>query len=381
MKKLLLITVPLFLFSCNDNQDFSVTNYPTLSGKVPLIIAHRGASGVLPEHTLEAYAKAIEDGADFIETDLVMTKDGHLIARHEPMLSGTTNVSKILKFASKKTTKNLDGFMVEDWFACDFTLAEIKELKATQALPERDQSYNELYDIPTIQEIIALIKAKKTGRAVGFYAETKHPTFHEDRNLKISDELLKELSLAGWNSSNASVFVESFEVSNLQYIHSKSTVKLVQLLDAYDVKKDGTLDMTLPNGKPYDFVVKGDSRTYNDLVTNAGLDFIKTYANAIGPWKPYIIPYTFKNNSDGSIVDLNGDGKIDSRDFTKLPSTDLIKRAHDRKLLVHVYTFRDEPKRLLADYKNNPLLEYKDFFNLGADGVFTDFTSTAVKAK
>jgi len=140
--------------------------------------------------------------------------------------------------------------------------------------------------------------------------------------------------------------------------------------------------MTAPNGQPYDFVVKGDARTYNDLVTNSGLDFIKTYADGIGPWKPYIIPYTYTDaNNDQLPDDINGDGKIDNRDFKKLPATDLIKRSHERKLMVHVYTFRNEAYRLLSDYNGDPEAEYKDFFGLGVDGVFSDYTATAVSAR
>ena len=372
----------LFFNFCNKDHD--TICYPTLSGKIPLVIGHRGYAGLLPDHTLQGYTLAIEKGADFIEPDLVLTKDCVLIARHEPMLSGTTNIADLSQFASRKTTRMLDGVSTTDWFTCDFTLAEIKQLRAKQPFADRNQQYNGLYEIPTFEEIIALVKkqSKLKGRVVGIYPETKHPTFHEDLKLPISDQLLKALDKAGWNAFNSPVFVQSFEVSNLKYINGKSSVKLIQLLDAYDVKKDGSLDMTAPNGQPYDFVVAGDHRTYNDLVTNAGLDFIKTYADGIGPWKPYIVPYTFTDsNNDNAPDDINGDGKIDNRDFKKLPATDLIKRAHQKKLMVHVYTFRDELYRLLSDYKNDPEAEYKDFYGLGADGVFSDFTATAISAR
>ena len=195
--------------------------------------------------------------------------------------------------------------------------------------------------------------------------------------LHITDKLLDALIKVGWNSHNAPVYVQSFEVSNLQYLRSKSTVKIVQLYDAYEIDKNGNMVMTAPNGQPYDFVVNGDSRTYNDLATNAGLDFIKTYADGIGPWKPFIIPYTFTDaNNDGNADDINGDGKVNNTDFTKLPTTDLINRAHQRGLVVHAYTFRDESRRLLKDYNGDPKAEYKDVYNLGIDGVFSDFTAT-----
>ena len=379
---IIFIYFSMFFPFCNKDNENGLC-YPTLTGKLPLVIGHRGYPGLLPDHTLEGYTLAIKEGADFIEPDLVLTKDSVLIARHEPMLSGTTNVVDIPDFASKKTTRIIDGVAKQDWFACDFTLAEIKKLRAKQPLADRDQRYNGLYSIPTFEEIIALVKKyEKKGRYVGIYPETKHPTFHEKLNLPITDKLLQALTKAGWNSQNSPVFVQSFEVSNLIYIHAKSSVKLIQLLDAYNVEKDGSLDMTAPNGQPYDFVVNGDSRTYNDLATDAGLDFIKTYATGIGAWKPYLVPYTFTDaNNDQQPDDANGDGKIDSRDFSKLPTTTLIERAHKRKLFIHVYTFRDESYRLLSNYTNDPIKEYRDFYKLGVDGVFSDFTRTALEAR
>lgn len=375
----------LMASSCTDHRNPEGQPYRTLTGARPLVIGHRGASGTLPEHTLESYKLAIDQNADFIEPDLVVTKDGFLVCRHEPMLSGTTNVSELAQFASRKTTKTLDGFPVTDWFASDFTLAEIKTLRAKQAFAERSQQFNGQFTIPTFQEVIDLAKAQTLvkNRLIGIYPETKHPTFHENLGLHITDKLLDVLQQAGWNNSNAPVFVQSFEVSNLQYVRSKgSTVKLVQLFDAYDVAKDGSLVMQAPNGQPYDFVVSGDPRTYNDLATNAGLDFIKTYANGIGPWKPFIQPYTFTDaNNDGNADDINKDGLVDDRDFTKLAPTTLIDRAHQRGLVVHAYTFRDELRRLLSDYKNDPRAEYKTVFDLGVDGVFTDFPATAVSAR
>lgn len=368
----------------------TVSKYPTLSGKDPLIIAHRGASGYLPEHTIASYTKAIEMGADFIEPDIVMTIDGELVVRHEPMLSGTTNVADVPAFSSKKTIKNIDGAMVEDWFVSDFTLAEIKQLKAKQAFSERPQQYNNVYEVPTLGEVIALVKEKSAllGRTIGIYPETKHPSFHETLNLKISDKLLEELTAAGWNSEAAPVYVQSFEVSNLQYIRSKSTVKIIQLLSCYDVALNGDLVFDLPTGKtisdaqPYDWFLKGDSRNFSFFTTDAGLDFVKSYATGIGPWKPFIIPYKgIDTNNDGVADDINADSKTDDADKVALAPTNLIERAHKRKLQVHAYTFRNESRRLLSNYHKNPILEYQAFYNLGVDGVFTDFTDTAVRSK
>ncbi|MEA9411379.1 glycerophosphodiester phosphodiesterase [Flavobacterium sp. PL02] len=393
LKSTIFLSAVILLLACDmndDNQTSENGKYPTLTGANPIVVAHRGASGYLPEHTIEGYTKAIEMGADFIEPDLVMTKDGQLVVRHEPMLSGTTNVSEIPAFASKKTTKNIDGAMITDWFVSDFTLAEIKQLKAKQAFAERSQVYNNKYSIPTFAEVIALAKQKsaQSGRVIGIYPETKHPSFHEALGLKITDKLLEMLTAEGWNSASSPVYIQSFEVSNLQYIRSKSTVKIIQLLSCYDVALNGDLIFTVPegeiisDGKPYDWHLKGDTRDYGFFRTQEGLDFVKTYANGIGPWKPFIIPYKGTDvNKDGKADDINADGKVDDVDKEALSPTTLISDAHKKGLLVHAYTFRNEEKRLLSNYKNNPTLEYQAFYKLGLDGVFSDFTDTAVQAR
>lgn len=382
-----LITFAFMLLSAAScKKENSGSTYPTLNGQRPLVIGHRGASGTLPEHTIEAYTLAIEQGADFIEPDVVLTKDSVLVCRHEPMLSGTTNVAELPQFAGRKRSRMVDGVAYEDWFACDFSLAEIKTLKAKQAFSDRPQQHNGKYAVPSLQEVVDLAKSQTAarGRSIGIYPETKHPTFHEQLKLPITDKLVDLLSAVGWNSAVAPVFVQSFEVSNLQYIRNQrgSKLRLVQLFDAYDVNKDGSLQMTAPNGQPYDFVVSGDPRTYNDLATDAGLAFIKSYADGIGPWKPFIIPYTFTDaNTDGSADDTNGDGIVDNRDYSELPATSLIQRAHAKGLLVHAYTFRDEQRRLLKDYAGDPRKEYQRFYSLGLDGVFSDFPATAVAAR
>jgi glycerophosphoryl diester phosphodiesterase len=363
---------------------------PTLSGEQPLVVGHRGTPGYLPEHTIEGYTNAIKMGADFIEPDLVMTKDGFLVVRHEPMLSGTTNVSEITEFAPRKTTKNLDGKSITDWFVSDFTLPEIKKLQAKQAFAERPQQYNNQYAIVTFEEVIALTKrkSKELGRTIGIYPETKHPSFHEAQNLHITDKLLEELTAVGWNNEEAPVYVQSFEVSNLQYIRSKSTVKTIQLLSCYDVALNGDLIFTVPEGEfisdgmPYDWYLKGDKRDFGFFITAAGLDFAKTYATGIAPWKPFIISYKgIDADYDGKPDDINKDGKVDDADKTALLPTNLIVEAHKIGLQVHTYTFRNENHRLLSDYNNDPLLEYQAFYKLGIDAVFSDFTDTAVKAR
>ena len=356
----------------------------TLTGERPLVIAHRGASGYLPEHTLEAYKMAIEMGADFIEPDLVATKDGVLVARHEPMLGATTDVADRPEFAARKTTRKVDGVDTTDWFACDFTLAEIKQLRAKQQMAERDQSMNGKFEIPTLQEVIALVKSEseRRGRTIGIYPETKHPTFHSTIGLKLEDRLLDALKEASWTERTSPVIIQSFEVSNLKYLRTKTRVRLVQLVDADDVDKDGNIVLVPPLAQPYDFVEAGDKRTFKDLVTKAGLAEIKAYADGVGPWKPYILPSRQRDeNGDGKPDDLNRDGKIDERDRVLMAPTNVVKDAHELGLFVHTWTFRSESRRLASDFDGNPAAEYKAFYALGVDGVFSDFPDAAVKAQ
>ena len=356
---------------------------PTPAGAQPLVIAHRGASGYLPEHTLEGYKLAIEQGADFIEPDLVSTKGGVLVVRHEPMLSGTTDVSTKPEFAARKTKRKVDGVDTEDWFANDFTLAEIKTLRAKQAFADRDQSHNGKYAIPTLQEVIDLAKAEstRTGRTIGIYPETKHPTYHAALGLAFEDKLLEMLKAAGWTDKSAPVFIQSFETGNLKYLRKKTQLRLIQLVDGDGVDKDGKVLLAAPFDKPYDFAVLGDPRTFQDLLSPEGLKEIATYADGVGPWKPYLISARQTIGPDGKPQDLNGDGVIDERDRTLIAPTDVVKNAKAAGLAVHSWTFRSEPKRLASDFKGDPAAEYKAFFALGLDGVFSDFPDQAVRAR
>jgi glycerophosphoryl diester phosphodiesterase len=347
-------------------------------------VGHRGASGYRPDHTLEGYTLAIAQGADFIEPDLVATKDGELIARHEPNITGTTDVSTRAEFASRQTTKVVDGVSETGWFASDFTLAEIKTLYAVQPLAERDPQYNGMYRIPTLKEVLDLAKneSARLGRTVGVYPETKHPTFHVGLNLKLEDRLLAILSSYGYTQKNSPVIVQSFEVSNLKYLRTKTAVRLVQLVDADDVSLNGTVTLAAPYDKPYDFAVAGNAATFITMLTPAGLKEIKTYADGIGPWKVYILSSKGTDaNGDGRADDVNGDGAVDERDRTLLPATSLVADAHAAGLTVHPYTFRSEPRRLASDYKGDAKAEYTKFFQLGVDGVFADFPDTAVAAR
>jgi glycerophosphoryl diester phosphodiesterase len=355
----------------------------TLDGKPPLVIGHRGASGYLPEHTLEAYKLAIEQGADFIEPDLVMTKDGYLIARHEPMLGGTTNVADLPQFAARKRTMKVDGIDTTDWFAADFTIAEIRQLKAKQPAAERDQSHNGKFLIPTLQEVIALAKAEsaRTGRTIGIYPETKHSAWHAAVGLPLEPSLVGSLIAEGWTTKQSPVIIQSFEVANLKVLRKMIDVRLVQLVDADDVDKDGGIVLAAPYDKPYDFVITGDKRTFKDLVTREGLAEIKTYADGVGPWKPYIMAGRQQIGADGKPRDLNGDGKIDEQDRVLLPPSSLVQDAHAVGLFVHTWTFRNEPRRLASNFKGDPVAEMKAYFALGVDGLFSDFPDTAVKAR
>jgi uncharacterized repeat protein (TIGR01451 family) len=356
----------------------------TLSGKAPIVIGHRGASGDRPEHTLASYQLAIERGADFIEPDLVVTKDGVLIARHEPDITGTTDVASRPEFADRKTTKMLDGVAVTGWFAEDFTLAEIKTLRAVERLSFRDHTFDGVFQIPTLDEIIALVKQteKDTGKKIGIYLETKHPTYFTDKGFNTSQLLVDNL-VKNQFTNPSRVYIQSFEVSNLKALHETIMPKagidipLIQLFDAEDVRDDGSLIEI----QPYDFVGK-NTLTYADLRTPAGLKDVATYADGIGPWKRMIVSVkTVDNNGDGKPDDLNNDGAINDADKVTTTPTSLIQDAHAAGLLVHPYTFRNEPRYLASDYGGNPENELKQFINLGVDGFFDDFPGTGDLAR
>ena len=354
----------------SDSPDFN-----TLDGRAPLVIGHRGASGERPEHTLESYRLAIEQGADYIEPDLVLTKDGELVARHEPMLDGTTDVAT--KFAAtRQSTKNVDGVPTTAYFASDFTLAELKTLRALQSRAGRSTAYDGLYEIPTLAEVIALAKSEstRTGRTIGIYPEIKHSTMHAGlfgANV-FEDKLVAALHQAYGNSATAPVFIQSFEVSNLQYLKGRTNIRKVQLIDADDVKADGSMSLVAPFRQPYDFVVKGDARLFSDLLTSQGLDFIKTYAEAVGPWKPYLVKTVADN------VERTGDSSITINDRRVDGSTGVVEMAHAKGLLVHTWTFRNDASGY--GFKD-PKDEMAYYMKLGVDGVFTDFPATGVAAR
>ncbi|MFM7424227.1 MAG: esterase-like activity of phytase family protein [Elainella sp.] len=358
----------------------NITNLKTLTGKPPIVIGHRGASGLRPEHTLASYELAIAQGADFIEPDLVSTKDGVLIARHENEISGTTDVASRPEFADRKTTKTIDGVEYTGWFAEDFTLAEIKTLRAIERLPFRSPFFNGQFEIPTFQEVIDLAKRKsiETGRTIGVYPETKHPTYHDSIGLSLEEPLVKILRENGLDKADSPVFIQSFEVANLKELNQQIDVPLVQLLDAADI----ALDVPLIENQPYDFVVSGDKRTYGDIRSPEGLKEVATYADGIGPWKRMIVSVKGTDaNGDGKADDVNGDGAVNDADKSLTEPTMLVQDAHDAGLLVHPYTFRNEGLYLARDYNGDPELEYRQLIQLGVDGYFTDFPATGAKVR
>lgn len=315
---------------------------------VPMIIAHRGASGTLPEHTIAAYKLAIKQGADAIEPDLVSTKDGVLIVRHENELSGTTDVAK--KFPTRKRTKVIDGKRVTGWFSEDFTLADIRTLRATQRLRFRNQSHNGKWGIPTFREVLQLVQKHNSARKrkLVIVPELKHPSYFQQIKLPLEPRFLKLLRAFKLDYAGAPVVVQSFEVSNLKWLRKRTKVRLLQLLGA-------------PQMRPYDFVLAKDKRTYGDMMTDKGLKEVATYADAIGPWKFLIwTPPTYRKmlKTDGMLVPL----------------------AHKHNLQVFAYTFRDESRYLVKRFQSSPKAEYHFFFDYGIQGIFTDFPASARKA-
>jgi glycerophosphoryl diester phosphodiesterase len=379
-------TFTALLFGCTLIQAHDWRQHHHNSEPKPLVIGHRGGgNGYLPEHTLEAYALGIELGADYIEPDLVATKDGHLIARHEPNLIATTNVASLPQFAGRRRIEIVDGVPTDGFWARDFTLAEIKQLGAIQPVADRGQQFDGRFKIPTLEEVVELAKRKSRDkdRQIGIYPETKHPTYHQQHGLALEDRLLRVLTRVGWNHRFAPVFIQSFETANLKYLRTRTSVRLVQLVDADDLAADGTITYAPPFDRPYDWVVSGRAGLFRDLVTPAGLAEVRSYADGIGPWKYYIQSTRCKllAPSGNACADANGDGAVNEADRETIAATDLIQRAHALGLVVHTWTFRNERSRQPLDDKNNPVNEYLRFYELGVDGLFSDFADTAVAAR
>ena len=289
---------------------------PAVERKEPIVIAHRGASAHRPEHTLLSYETAIRMGADYIEPDVVSTKDHVLVARHENEISGTTDVADHPEFADRRTTKTIDGKRVTGWFTEDFTLAELRRLRARERVPglrPRNTAYDGLARIPTLDEVVRL--AKRYG--VGVYPETKHPSYFDSIGLSLEEPLLAVLRRHGYTGRDDPVFIQSFETANLRDLRRRTKLRLIQLIGE--------------KGAPYDLVAAGDRRTYDDLVTPDGLRAIARYADGIGP-------------STGRVYPLGRDGRL-------LPPTTLVRDAHRHGLVVHVWTVRGENAHLPPEFR------------------------------
>jgi glycerophosphoryl diester phosphodiesterase len=326
----------------------------------PIVIGHRGCSGERPEHTALSYERAIDQGADFIEPDLVPTKDGHLIVRHENEIGGTTNVASLPEFAARKTAKTIDGQAITGWFAEDFTLAEIKTLRARERLPQlrpASAAFDGQAQILTFDEVVAIAKAgtQRAGRTIGVYPELKHPTYFNSIGLPTEDRLVALLKANALNSATAPVFVQCFEVGTLKRLRAKTPARLVFLVDG----QGGPAD--LPNVR------------YADLITAQGLKDVAIYADGLGPNWNLVVP---------------NDGK------TLLPATDLVRDAHAAGLQVHPWTVRAEnyflPAALRKGEPQDPgflaqhgdaSAVFKALYAAGVDGVFSDFPALAVAAR
>ena len=395
----------------------NITNLNTLNGQDPLVIGHRGASGILPEHTLEAYSTAIAQGADFIEPDLVTTSDGVLIARHEPILDDTTNIAEVFG-EDRMSTKILDGEEVTAYFAEDFTLEEIKQLRAVQSRDFRDRAFNNAFEIPTFEEVIQLVQETEaeTGVQVGIYPETKHPTFFDEQDLSLEEPLVQTLQDTGFTDSDR-IFIQSFEVSNLIELSATleaaglGDIPLVQLFGdtAGDFINDGGGGFSVP----FDFVANfgneeflqedaidtygeellsalgiiGEDASYNPEVAQTitygefanpeVIEIISSYAGGLGPWKNNIL----LREEIEEPVDGDGDGNAEITTQLTGEIFPLVDFAHDAGLQVHPYTLRNEERFLTLDADGNPQTPEEEFVQLievGVDGFFTDFPATGV---
>jgi glycerophosphoryl diester phosphodiesterase len=325
-----------------------------------LVIGHRGAAGYRPEHTLASYELAARMGADYIEPDVVSTRDGVLVTRHENEISGTTDVAEHPEFADRRTTKVIDGIELTGWFTEDFTLAELRTLRAVERLPdvrEENTLYDGLYPVPTLDEVLELREelSRELHREVGVYIETKHPTYFDSIDLSLEEPLVADLDEAGLDRRDAPVFLQSFETANLRELDGVVDVPLVQLLSA--------------TGAPADLVAAGDPRTYADLSTAEGLAEVGEYADGVGPDKTQVIP-------------LEADGTLGE-------PTSFVADAHAADLLVHPYTFRNENTFLPAELREGAapddygraIDEQLAFWATGIDGLFTDNPDTGIVSR
>lgn len=345
----------------------------TADSAAALIIGHRGAPEYLPENTLAGHELAIGLGADYIETDLVSTRDGELIARHEPNLLHTTDITSHPEFAHRRRVLVIDGVPEEGFFASDFTLAEIRTLVAVQPGIRPAPSSAEPPRIPTLDEILQLVRRHDgiAGRRIGLYVEAKHAGWHRAQGLPLEEKLLAALRAAGYGDAGAAVFIESFEPSSLKYLRARSSLRLVQLIDGGPPDARGNPRLLPPRDKPSDFAAAGDTRTWADLLTPAGLRGIATYAAGIGVAKSWLLPARCPI----------WNSHCDDAQRRLLPPTRVMADARAAGLLVHPFTFRSDPHRLAQDYRGDPAREYRAFYELGVDGVITDNPDAALRAR
>ncbi|MER5771526.1 glycerophosphodiester phosphodiesterase [Streptomyces sp. NPDC001985] len=333
---------------------------------VPTVIAHRGASGYRPEHTIGAYQLALDMGADVIEQDLVPTRDGHLVCRHENDITGTTDVAEHPEFAARRTTKKVDGTTLTGWFTEDFTLAELKTLRTRERIARnrpKNTLYNDRWTIPTFDEVLrwAEREGRRRGRPVWLHAETKHPTYFRGLGLGLEEPLARLLRRHGRHRAGSPVFLQSFEPGSMRRMARLVSSPRVVLLSA-------------AGDRPWDFVESGDPRTVADLITPEGLRWIASFAQGIGPTLDLVIP-------------RRADGTLGS-------ATTLVRDAHRRDLIVHPYTLRNENSFLPADFRRDHGLDpavaaneygdvfgaYRRYFATGIDGIFTDHPDTGLLA-
>ncbi|MCA1749258.1 MAG: glycerophosphodiester phosphodiesterase [Parasphingopyxis sp.] len=318
----------------------------------PLIIAHRGASSERPEHTLEAYARAIEQGADYIEPDLVMTRDGVFVARHENEISGTTDIADHPEFADRRTTRTIDGSEVTGWFTEDFTLAELKTLRARERLPQLrpgNAEYDRQFEVPSLAEILDLVQS--AGRPVGLAPEIKHPGYFRSIGLPMEEALAGQLAAAGYETASDPVIIQSFEIAPLVRLDQLTDLRLLQLIGN--------------EGGPAD----APGMRYPHMLTPEGLRAIGRYADAIGPDKAYLIRWT----PEGELGDPTG----------------LVAAAHETGLAVIPYTFRPEnyflPQSMRSGAdpraRGDSPAEIARYLTLGIDGLFTDHVPAALEAR
>jgi len=308
--------------------------------EVPIVIGHRGASGYRIENTLLSYDLAIEMGVDYIEGDLISSQDHEIVASHSVELSETTDVENHPEFASRKTSNTIDGFNFTGWFVNDFTLQELRTLRTKERYSFRTQSWNGLFSLATLEELLQFVRGREKERGIpmGVYLETKHPTYFKSLGLSLEEPLVEILHSFGYNDSTSRVFIESFETNNLKQLKQMTNIPLIQLIaDVPNIQAD--------TGRPF-----------SELMTIQGLQEIAIYSFGIGPGKRSI--YSSANGTP----------------------TKLVQNAHQSGLCVHVWTFRNE-KIFLTNNSGTPEEEYKLFFKIGVDGVFTDFPDTALTAR